>query len=226
MRIGKEDHDRIAAAIAAAEATTAGEIVCVLDTDRHVYLEWVLALAAALAFTLPLLATLAGFGPTAWRDALFPAWQAAGQPLPDIATVELYAAAQVLLFLLAFLLLRASPFAQRLAPAPLRRARVHELALKQFLARGIHLTEGRTGVLIFASLHDRMTEIVADEGIYAKVAPEAWAEADAALIQDARNGQLAEGFIRAIGIVGAILAAHFPPAPRDRDELPNRLIEL
>ncbi|WP_448582709.1 TPM domain-containing protein [Thermaurantiacus sp.] len=226
MQVPDTDHERVAAAIAAAEATTSGEIVCVLDTDRHIYLEWVLALAAALAFTVPLLLTLAGFGPTAWRDTLFPAWQAAGQPLPDIATVELHAAAQVLVFLAAFLLLRVTPIAQRYAPAALRRARVHELALKQFLARGIHLTAERTGVLIFASLHDQMAEIVADEGIYAKVSPDVWGEADAALLAEARRGNLAQGFVRAVGIVGAILAEHFPPAPRNRDELPNRLIEL
>lgn len=220
------DHDRIAAAIEAAEARTSGEIVCVLDRDCHVYLEWVLALAAALAFLLPFLATLAGFGPTAWRDALFPAWQTPGATLPDIATIELYAAAQVLVFLAAVLLLRRSPFAQRLAPEAMRRARVHDLALKQFLARGIHLTAGRTGVLVYVSLHDRVAEIVADEAIYAKVAPGIWAEADAALVEEAACGDLTTGFVRAIAIVGDILAEHFPPVDRNPDELPNRLIEL
>ncbi len=220
------DQDRIAEAIAAAEARTSGEIVCVLDRDRHLYLEWVLALAAVLAFLLPFLATLAGFGPTAWRDLLFPAWHAPGETLPDIATIELYAAAQVLVFLLAFLLLRHSPFAQRLAPEPLRRARVHELALKQFLARGIHTTAERTGVLVFVSLPDHMTEIIADEGIYARVAPGIWGEADAALLEELARGDLTTGFVRAIGIVADILAEHFPPVERNRDELPNRLIEL
>lgn len=219
-------HARVAAAIAEAEAKTSGEIVCVLDRDAHVYLEWVLALAAALAFLLPFLATFLGFGPTAWRDLFLPSWQAPGETLPDLATIELYAAAQVLVFLGAVVLLRQTPLAQRFAPAPMRRARVHELALKQFLARGIHLTTGRTGVLVYVSLHDHMTEIVADEGIYAKVSPDVWAEADAALLEEAARGDLAAGFVRAVGIIGATLAAHFPPAARNRDELPNRLIEL
>jgi len=48
----------------------------------------------------------------------------------------------------------------------------HAEAMHQFLAQGIHLTERRTGVLIFASVAERYAEIVADNGINAKVQPE------------------------------------------------------
>ncbi|MFQ3667160.1 MAG: hypothetical protein SNJ79_14210, partial [Sphingomonadaceae bacterium] len=69
MQLGPADHERLSAAITAAEARTSGEIVCVLDRDRHVYLEWVLGLAALIAFLLPFVLTLLGVGPTAWREA-------------------------------------------------------------------------------------------------------------------------------------------------------------
>jgi putative membrane protein len=39
--------------------------------------------------------------------------------------------------------------------------------MHQFLARRIHLTEHRTGELIFASVGERYAEIVADSGINA-----------------------------------------------------------
>src|SRR5262249_44232487 len=55
--------------------------------------------------------------------------------------------------------------------------RVHAEAMHQFLAQGIHLTEHRTGVLIFASVAERYAEIVADSGINAKVTPDVWSKA-------------------------------------------------
>ncbi|MFQ3666103.1 MAG: hypothetical protein SNJ79_08770, partial [Sphingomonadaceae bacterium] len=197
------------------------------DRDRHVYLEWVLGLAALIAFLLPFVLTLLGVGPTAWREALWPtAWRVDDASLAELHAIEAYAAAQLLFFGVSALILRRTPLAQRWAPLSLRRARVHELALKQFLARGIHLTDARTGVLIYVSAEDHVAEIVADEGIYAKVDPDIWADADAALLKHLRTGDTTAGFEEAIGIVGEVLARHFPPSATNRDELPNRVIEL
>ena len=41
--------------------------------------------------------------------------------------------------------------------------------MRQFLAHGLHKTENRTGVLIFAAVAERYVEIIADAGINAKV---------------------------------------------------------
>jgi hypothetical protein len=62
----------------------------------------------------------------------------------------------------------------RFRVVPKRRlwGQAHAEAMHQFLAHGIHLTEHRTGVLIFASVAERYAEIVADSGINAKVQPE------------------------------------------------------
>ena len=227
MRLSDTDTDRVSAAIQEAEARTSGEILCVLDRERHVYREWILALAALAAFALPFLSSLAGFGPSALLDLLGAGdWISAREGRSELRLIEAYAAVQLFLFLALAFLLAQTPLAQRWAPLSMRRERVHELALKQFLAHGIHQTTARTGVLIFVSLHDHVAEIVADEGIYAKVSPEVWAEPDAALLEEARRGDLANGFVRAVAMVGDILASHFPPADGNPDELPNRLIEL
>jgi putative membrane protein len=217
---------RIAAAVADAESRTSGEILCVLETDRHIYWEWVLGLSALAAFALPFLATLAGFGPGELLDWLVGGWLPPHAAWADTAIVEVYAAVQLLLFLALAFILSKTALAQRLAPLSLRRARVHELALKQFLARGLHLTEGRTGVLIFVSLGDHVAEIVADEGIHARVSAETWGEADALLLARLKADDIAGGFEAAIARVGAVLAEHFPPSPHNPDELPNRLIVL
>jgi putative membrane protein len=212
---------RIADAIQQAEARTSGEIVCTLSTERHRYVEWVLALAALTAFLLPLGATLAGFGPSRWA-ALAGIWQA--EPLTDLQTVEIYALVQAAVLLLTTLALWWSPFAQRWAPLSLRQDRVHEIALKQFLARGVHLTHDRTGVLIHVSAEDHVVEVIADEDIYTKVPPESWAETTEALLSGIRRKDPTQGFVDAIGHAGTLLATHFPPRPDNPDELPNRLL--
>ncbi len=215
------DHARIGHAITAAEALTDGEIVCTLGLERHRYVEWVLALAAAAAFLVPVLSTAVGFGPTFFA-ALFGQWQS--EPLTDWQTVEILALMQVAVLLLATLALWWSPFAQRWVPLSIRRERVHEIALKQFLTRGIHLTAGRTGVLIHVSFEDHVVEVIADESIYSKVPQEHWADAVAALLAGIRRGDTAQGFIDAIAVAGTVLATHFPKTDINPDELPNRLV--
>ena len=219
--LSEHDHRRVATAISAAEETTLGEIVCTISFDRHRYTEWLLTLAAVIGFALPLVLTMAGFGPSDWL-ALLGIWQAQGPEESQL--IETYAIAQVLVLLLATALLWWSPLAQRYAPLSLRRERVHEAALHQFLARGIHTTAGRTGVLIHASVHDHVVEVVADREIYARVSPEHWGETAAALLAGFKRQDPAGGFEDAVALAGKVLAEHFPPSGDNPDELPNRLL--
>jgi len=94
---------------------------------------------------------------------------------------------------------------------------LHAEAMHLFLAHGIHLTEHRTGVLIFASVAERYAEIIADSGINAKVQPEAWSKAIAAMISAIKDGHPGDGFVAAIELCGAELARHFPPGALNRD---------
>jgi putative membrane protein len=221
VTIPETDQTRIADAIHMAESHTSGEIVCTLAAERHRYVEWLLALAAVIAFVLPVLLTAVGFGPTFWAAA-FGMWQS--EPLTDWQTVEIFVLMQATVLLLATLALWWSPFAQRWAPLSLRRERVHEVALKQFLARGIHVTRARTGVLIHVSLEDHVVEVIADERIYARVPPDHWGDTASALLAGIRRGDVAQGFVDAIALAGAVLAEHFPPTGDNPDELPNRLL--
>lgn len=220
MTLSPADHDRIAAAVARAEAGTSGEIFCILSTRRPAYAETAVAVAAIAAFALPMLGVLAGLAPwTVLAD-----W-AAEAPSP-VRIVELFLAMQVVVFTATLALVALTGVAPALTPAAWARRGLHRLAREQFLAKGLHETEGRTGVLLFACITERYAEVVADEGIYAKVAPDHWGDTVAALIAGARDGDIAGGFERAIALAGAVLGEHFPPGALNPNELTDRLVEI
>jgi putative membrane protein len=213
------DHARVAEAIRAAEANTSGEIFCILSRRRTAHPEIIWLAAAFLAFLLPMLAVWGGLRP--WL--LFQGWGETASVVQQAAAVV---ALQVATFFLAALLLWRLRAWEWLTPWRLRALRLHAIASEQFLAHGLQETQARTGVLIFASLAERHAEVVADEGIYARVSPELWVDAVAALLEEARAGDIAGGYVRAIGICGAVLAEHFPPCARNPNEISDRLIEI
>jgi uncharacterized protein len=86
--------------------------------------------------------------------------------------------------------------------------------------------ERNNGVLLFVSVAERHVEIVADQGINEVVAHDAWQSIVNGFIERVRMRQVAEGFLTAIAACGELLADHFPAADDNRNELPNRLVEL
>jgi putative membrane protein len=203
MLIAESDKERIAQAIGAAEEKTAGEIFCVVARHSSDYRLVPLAWAAAVALVLP--APLIYL--TRW-----PAW-------------SIYVA-QVLTFVITAIALSWPPIRFHLVPRRAAHDRAHTEAMRQFFSQGLHLTENRTGVLIFASAAERYAEIIADRDINAKVTPDVWDSAVAALVSAIRSGHPADGFIAAIEQCGAVLARHFPPGTLKRNELPNKLVEI
>ena len=71
-----------------------------------------------------------------------------------------------------------------------------------------------------------VTKIVADSGINAKVAPDAWAGAVAALVGAIKAHRPGDGFVAAIELCGAELARNFPPGKLNPNELSDRLVEI
>lgn len=228
MLLSQAEHDEIARAIADAETRTSGEIFCIVTQDVSTYPQVPLAWGAVLAFLLPLALLFAGVDPA----ALLPfggEWRAAHTTAAAIAartSLYAYVACQILVFVVVMLLGQIRAVRRMMTPRWLKRERVHKAALEQFLAKGLHVTAERTGVLIFVSLGDHHAEIVADEAIYSKVTPDLWGDAVAALIDGVRSGRAANGFVRAVEQCGAVLAEHFPPRPHNPNELPDRVVEL
>ncbi|WP_421837327.1 TPM domain-containing protein [Novosphingobium sp.] len=217
------DRKDIAEAVAAAEATSAGEIVTIItpqsDSYRDVALAWsifvaFLALAAlelAPTFYLSLIERLLGLWAHEWTPR-------------QVLGIALTAA--VIKFLGMLLLMAWRPLRLLLTPAPIKSARVHARALTCFRIGAEGRTTGRTGILIYLSLAEHRAEIIADEAIASKVSPEVWGDAMHALLGPLRAGKVGEGMVAAVRKVGAVLAEHLPRAADDENELPDRVIEV
>jgi hypothetical protein len=87
-------------------------------------------------------------------------------------------------------------------------------------------TARRNGVLIYLLLADRDVEIVADRGFDGLVTTAEWEAACRAMETELRAGRHKEGAIAGIHAVSALIERHFPPQPRDVNELPNRPVIL
>ena len=223
LMMTEADHARVTAAVHAAEGGTSGEIVTIGadHSDRYldVALWWsifaaILALSALAAFPDLIFARVEGLL-GGWVDE----WSRA-------EIVEMALALVILKFAGVRLLMQWVPLRLLLTPAIVKSRRVRRRAIRYFKVGAERRTVGKTGILIYLSLAERKAEIVADEAIHALVPQEAWGEAMADLIAGVREGRLADGMIAAVDDVGAILAKNFPRSAEDRNELPDRLIEL
>jgi len=223
MQLTEVDHDKVSAAIAAAEAHSNGEIVAVAtplsDSYHDVALHWAL---------VPLFGVLAwaAWRPSAltwWYEFLLGGWTP--EPtLGQLLTLLLIFAA--LKFTVALLILKWMPLRLALTPSATKHRRVRRRAVTVFRAAAERRTEGRTGVLIYLSMGERRAEIVADEAILKVTDEHTWGEAMAALLVNVRAGRPGDGIVAAIERVGTVLAEHFPRSEGDVNEIPDKLIEL
>jgi len=200
MSISKEDRDRITESIRAAEAKTSGEIVCVLAETSTRSTASPVFIAAAVALILP------------WLLTAFTAM-----------TVFQILSMQVVVFLALLMLLCVPRVRVALVPRRARRAIAYQVAMEQFVSRGLARNRNQSGVLIFVSLAERYARIIVGTEITARVPQGRWQAAVDALLAHMRNGLIADGFIAAIEMCGQELAKHFPASVADRNELPDRI---
>jgi putative membrane protein len=200
MSLSKEDQDRIALAIHAAETRTDGEIVCVLAKTSSDYAAYPLAWAAIAALIAP--------------------WVLIGSTALSVERILLI---QALLFLGLFILFSVPALHRLIVPRPVQRAAAHRAAMEQFMIRGMARKANRAGVLIFVSLTEHYARIVADRGITDKVDQEVWQGAIDALISHMREDRIAEGFLVALEQCASVLAEHFPAAASQSNDLPDRI---
>ncbi len=228
MLLTPADHQRIAAAIEAAERKTAGEIIGVVARECSDYWEVPLAWAAGISLIVPAVGLLLGWRPDRLAR-LGGGWTAAHVAAVDAAVgqaMTAYLIVQAVLFIVVLLLVSIPVVRRALTPGPLKHERVRRRAEEQFAARALHLTKGRSGVLIFASLAERRAEVVAGQAIAAKVPQEAWHGVLQALIAGMKAKDCGAGFADAIVRAGDLLAVHAPRGPDDTNELPDTVIEL
>jgi putative membrane protein len=203
MLISETDRERIVGAIRGVETRTSGEIFCVIASASSDYRLVPIAWAAAIALLVPL--------------PLLHLTQWSGETIYAI---------QLAIFVIAAIVLSKRSIRFAIVPRGRKNERAHAEAMNQFFAHELDKTEARTGVLIYASVGEQYAEIVADAGINSKVSQDVWDDAIAAMIAGIRSSRPADGFIAAIEKCGAVLAEHFPPGALNRDELPNKLVEI
>ena len=191
-------------AIRQAESKTSGEIVTVIARASGDYFYYPTLWAALLAILSPLL-------PIGLAVSFAP-----------LGIIEL----QMLVFALLALAFRWPPLKMKLVPRIVQRQYCARRAREQFLAQNLHTTRERTGVLLYVSVAEHHVELLADAGIHAKVPAGTWDQVVSKLTAQVRTGQVGEGFIEAVNTIGTQLAAHFPAAGVNPNELPDHLIEL
>lgn len=222
MLLSEADHDRVTAAVTAAEAHTDGEIVAVAaarsDAYHDVALHWTVL---AMLLVLALLASVPT--PVEWLHTLLvDSWS---ETTPRwYLTFALFLMAVT--FLLARVLLSIDALRLALTPGGTKSRRVHARALALFRTGAEKRTKAATGVLLYLSMAEHRAEIIADEAIHSKVSADVWGEGMAALIAAVKDGRPGDGLADAIGLIGQVLAEHFPRSEGDTNELPDRLIEL
>ena len=221
--LSQQDHDLVTAAVTAAERTSDGEIVVIVAPRSDAYHDVALHYAVLAMLVVP--AKLA-FLPQAWIDratALLLGWNGAfGRgALMLVLFVMLALAFLIVRFLLVYM-----PLRMALTPGRTKTRRVHRRAVELFRACCERRTHHRTGILIYLSMAERRSEIVAEQAIAGKVEPEVWGEAMAHLVDEVKAGQPGQGLVKAVERVGAVLAGILPPTRENPNELPDRVVEL
>ena len=118
-----------------------------------------------------------------------------------------------------------SPLLQRLLTTSDDQARQVDMrAQLEFYQSNLHTTTNATGVLLLVSLMEHRAVVLADTAIDAKVPQKTWDEVIGVTIDGIKKGHVGLGLAAAIERCGDILAAEFPIAEGDVNELGDTLI--
>jgi putative membrane protein len=198
-----EENRRIEAAIKAAEAETAGEIVVTVTDESDTYPE-----AIVLGGVI-----LGGLAALVITDIFFH------------GSLRLYIPCAGVLAILAGFLLKFLPTLRRLfvSTGHIDR-RVKARAMHAFYAKGLYKTRDQSGVLFFLSLFERKVWVIADQGIYAKISQEELQTYTRQIVSGIKDGRKTDALCAEITRMGKLLAQHFPIKPDDTNELPNEVI--
>jgi putative membrane protein len=203
-RLTESDRQRLRSAVQAAESRTRAEFVMVVARRADPYFFPPAALTTAVAIALPGLLWVAGIA-------------------NDFAVLY---GVQLAVFAVLLPLLRLPALLPYLIPPAVGVARARRLARDLFHRLGLHRTQERVGVLLFVSLAEHYVEIIADDGANDAVAVDAWRELIQSTTERVRRDGAADGLAAALERLAEILGRALPRRPDDKNEIPDRLIEL
>ena len=201
-QLTREDLQKIEQAVKEAEVRTGGEIVPVLAKESSFY-------EVALWRSAALFAGLIGIGLTIVylvTDVLL--------FMPPYLWLLLVLTTGLLGMMLATSVL---PVKRWFLGKRLMEARVIDQAKNMFYDHDIHLTEQRTGVLIYVSFFEHQAVILADVGIDELVHDDAWATIVQQLTIGIKQGHTTESLCKAILACGQLLEGSGIHKPIDDD---------
>lgn len=107
--------------------------------------------------------------------------------------------------------------------AAVRERRVLQAARATFVEKSVADTRGRTGVLLFISLAERIAIVVADLGVRQTIPAAAWDPAVLAITGAVARGATAEDLRPPICQLASVAATYLPRAHDDINELPDEV---
>jgi uncharacterized membrane protein len=112
----------------------------------------------------------------------------------------------------------------RVSLSPFFWGSVRRAAERAFARLGMDRTRHRNGVLFFIVPSRNAFVVLGDAGIHERVGDELWNRLVHELSPYFRKGDLTAGVLHGIELIGAELAAHFPPdPPGNPNELPDEV---
>jgi putative membrane protein len=222
------DRVEIEEAVTRAEAGTSGEIICVLASEVSRYREVPFAWASAAALALPPLAFALGLRPlAAFAGGLWAQGEADAMEMEISVALWLYAALQILIYIVVYLIVSIPAVRRALTPGWLRRHRVARAARRQFVSISARATGSETGVMIFVAEDDHAVEILADDRLHAKVGESVWTSAVEAVTRAMKDGaDPTRGIIRAVEMCGEVLRRHFPSSEPHQALFTNKPLDV
>jgi putative membrane protein len=111
-------------------------------------------------------------------------------------------------------------------PRQQMRDEVAARARQVFFDSRVHHTAGRTGLLIYVSLNERMAVVLADQMVLERLGQAALDELCGRLTRGLASGNVIEAMCDTIGEAGGRLAGVLPIAGDDRNEIGNALVVI
>lgn len=100
----------------------------------------------------------------------------------------------------------------------------NQLALQMFFQHGLHSTKNRSAILIFISILEKKSILLADIGIHEKIQEGTWDNLLKPLNRQLKSKNHIQGIIEILDSCGDLLKKNFPKNSSDQNELKNQLL--
>lgn len=205
----KKELEQIDAAVQAAEKTTSGEIVCLIQPASYHYP--MANVIGAAALSLPLSLAAAPFAG---------AWLWLGPQ-----NMWLFLSLFAVCFPTFYFIIGRTPRLKRLFVSQREiDEEVQEGATTNFFTHGLYHTREANGILLFISVFERKVWVMADHGIHTRIPQDQWQSIVDEVIRGFQYRHPAESVCQAVRIIGQLLQTHFPSRRDDTNELDNVII--